>query len=912
MRRVESPQEPVAVTEERPEPVPEAGDRPWWSEPAAEVLQRMRASERGLDGAEAAERLAAAGPNLPVRPEEEPWYDDLVEELTEPMILLLLAVGVLYALFGERRDAVTIFVVILIVIGAEVVNEWRAKRAIAALASLRAPKAPVLRDGQVVALPVEAIVPGDVVLLEAGERVPADARLLSSSALAVDESMLTGESTPAAKAATRVLPPETPLAGRATMAYTGTVVTRGQGTAVVVTTGDRTEVARVAHLVAGVEQQTTPLQQELRRLSSALIWVALGASLLVPVLLLLVARQPWREALLTGLTLAFATIPEELPILITAVLALGSFRLARRQAVVKTLQAAEALGAVSVLVSDKTGTLTENRMTVAAVVDATGDHHEAAADDPLATRAILMGLLANDAVSAERGDPTDRAFFAAAGRLGIDPDRYRATADLIAAFPFSDESRSVAVRFRMHQTGQIAVKGAPEAVLARCTRTLTPEGEIRLADADRASLLRLAEELATRGFRVLAAAERRDDLPPDAARDVVEADLTFMAFVALQDPVRAGAVDAVSELAAAGVRLVMVTGDHPATAAAVGRALGLDGTAPMLGSALPSVDRDNGRRLAACTIQHPVVARATPRQKFQIVQALEETGERVAVTGDGINDAPALARATVGVAMGRTGTDVAREAADLVLADDNIATVVIAVRAARHLYDNLRKAVRFYLAVKVALILSTALPALFGFPIPFLPVQIILLELLMDLGASVSFVNEPAEEDVMRRPPRDPRVRFLDRSLAIMILLGGLSLAAAVLIVYAWAGWSGFDLAQARTAAFATWLVGHVVLALVFRGEREPLARLGLFSNRVALVWMAAAVAVAVLAGKVPLLQGALRTATIPDRAWFFIVLVPLGTALWIELFKWWRWRAVHGGDRSLVAERPPGRGTVT
>jgi len=297
------------------------------------------------------------------------------------------------------------------------------------------------------------------------------------------------------------------------------------------------------------------------------------------------------------------------------------------------------------------------------------------------------------------------------------------------------------------------------------------------------------------------------------------------------------------------------------------------------------------------------VARATPEQKYRLVEALEGAGERVAVTGDGINDAPALARATVGVAMGQSGTDVAREAADLVLADDNIATVVSAVREARHLYDNLRKVIRFYLAVKVALILATVLPALVGIPIPFTPVQIILLELLMDLGASVSFVSEPPEGDVMRRPPRDPQARFLDRAMARMILLGGLSLAMAVLVVYTWARQSGFDLVEARTAAFATWLIGHVMLALTFRSEREPLSRLGIFSNRVALIWMATAVGVAILATTVPWLESALRTATLPGRAWLLIILVPLGATLWIEVLKWWHWRSGSAASHRSMEE---------
>lgn len=875
----------------------------WWSLTPEAALSELRTTERGLSVAEAAHRLRVSGPNQPARDHDEPWYKELFEELAEPMILLLLAVGVLYAIFGERRDAITILVVILITITAEIATEWRAKRAISALNALRTPLTPVRRDGQVLAVPIESVVPGDVAVLEAGERVPADIRLLSSSALAADESALTGESTTADKRADAHLAAQAPLAEHSTMVYAGTTIVRGQGTGVVVATGATTELARVARLVAEVEPTATPLQQELRRLSRFLVWVALGASLLVPGLLLTVGGQPWRDALLTGLTLAFATIPEELPILITAMLALGSFRLARRNAVVKTLQAAEALGAVSVLVSDKTGTLTENRMTVAGVVDGDGIRHPISAVDPVVERAIHIGLLANDAPSAERGDPTDRAFFAATTEMGFDPERERADATIVATFPFSDASRSVAVRYRGQHDECIAVKGAPESVLARCTRLMTAHGEIPLQPRASAGLLSLAASLATEGYRVLAAAERSADLSVGAPRELVENELRFVAFVLLEDPVRAGAPAAVTELATAGIRLLMVTGDHPATAAAVGRTLGLIETQPVLGTALPTGGGDAGDHLAAVLANHSIVARATPEQKYRIVEALETDGERVAVTGDGINDAPALARATVGVAMGRSGTDVAREAADLVLADDNIATVVGAVREGRHLYDNLRKAIRFYLAVKVALILATVLPALIGAPIPFTPVQIILLELLMDLGASVSFVSEPSEGDVMRRPPRDARVRFLDRTMVRMILLGGFSLAAAVLIVYTWARQSGLDLTEARTAAFVTWLVGHVMLALTFRSEREPLARLGVFSNRVALVWMAAAVGVAILATNVPALESALRTTTLSGGTWALVIVVCLATTLWIEVMKWWRWRNDPVASNRLMEE---------
>ncbi len=864
----------------------------WWSRPTDRALTAFDSrADSGLTTAEADRRLTQVGPNLLAPAKEEPWYEEVAEALTEPLILLLIAVAVLYAMFGERGDAITILIVILITIAAEVATEFRAKRAIDALAALRAPHTPVVRDGSMSLVAVENIVPGDIVILEAGERVPADLRLLATTDLAIDESMLTGESLPIAKDASAALTAETPLAERTTMAYASTVVTRGEGRGLVVGTGPGTETARIAHLVQSIETQPTPLQIEMDRLARVLVWVALGASALVPALLLLVGHRGWREALLTGLTLAFATIPEELPLLITAILALGSIRLARRKAVVKSLQAAEALGSVSVLVSDKTGTLTENRMHVAGVVDSSGANHPVAAGDPLVTHAVRIGLAANDAVSAERGDPTDRAFFTAASAIGVDPAAERTAMAPIVTFPFSDTTRSVAARFHADGAARIAVKGAPEAVLARCSRLLSNDHETDLTAADRDRLLTLANNLATEGFRVIATADRADDLPATSPRESIESKLTFVALVLLEDPVRPGAREAVTDLATAGVRAIMVTGDHPATAGAIGRQVGLGGAPPVTGADLPAATAGM-RALATFAMSHPIVARATPEDKFRLLDALEGAGERVAVTGDGINDAPALARSTVGVAMGKGGTDVAREAADLILADDNIATVVVAVREARHIYDNLRKAIRFYLAIKAALILVTLLPALFGQPIPFTPVQIILLELLMDLGASVSFVAEPAERDIMRRPPRDPHTRFLDRSLAEMVLLGGCSLAAAVLIVYEWAWqWADLSLDQARTAALATWLIGHVILAMTFRSEREPLIRLGLLSNRVALVWMATAVAIAVLAATAPFVHDRLHTAAIPNKAWVLIVLVPLVATSWVELVKMWRWR---------------------
>jgi Ca2+-transporting ATPase len=672
-----------------------------------------------------------------------------------------------------------------------------------------------------------------------------------------------------------VLPESTPLAERRNLVFAGTTVARGRGTAVVTATGPRTELGRIAALAEGVEEPKTPLQVAMADLTKYLVFVAVGFSILVPGLGWLLANQDPRTMVLTGLSLAFVTIPEELPILITMVLALGAFRLSRQHAIAKRLRAVETLGGVTVIATDKTGTLTENRMEVSRFFP-----------DRAKPALLEAGVLCNDATldgGSGHGDPLEIALLHAAEDAGM------RTTHLRNAHPVRDEYSFDNARKRMSvvcsEVGglRVVAKGAPESLLAACTQRWTAKGVRPLADADRLLILTSASAMAGSGQRVLGLAEKRvrgTVLPAPQ----VESDLTFLGLVGLSDPPRPEAKASIDACRTAGVRPVMVTGDHPLTAQAIAAQIGLDGGRVLTGSELDAIPDPE---LQETVREVSVFARTTPEHKLRIVKAFHANGERVAVTGDGINDAPALAAADIGVAMGETGTDVAREAADLVLADDNFATIVRAVGEGRILFANLRKAVRYYLACKVAVVGITLLPTLLRVPIPFAPIQLIVLELFMDLAASATFVVEPPESDLLRQPPRDPRERFMTRSMVSSIFASAAGLFVAVSAAYLLTYYSGASLAVAQTTAFVTWLLGHVFLALNLRSEREPLLRLGPLSNRLMVLWGLAAIGFAVVASATPGIQSALRTAPLGVTQWgLALAFAVLGT-FWIEARKW-------------------------
>ena len=846
-----------------------------WTETGPQVLDALGTDRRrGLTGPDAGERLAEHGPNRFVTPRRVTFRAVFLDEITEPMMLLLLAVAVLYSVWGELEDTIAIIVIIAAVVFVEVFAEFRAKRVIAALGQLSAPTAPVVRDGQTVQLPTEEIVPGDVLPLRAGARVPADVRLLDAYGLRVDESALTGESVPVDKDAEAVLAPDEPLGDRANLAYAGTTVAAGRGRGVVVATGMGTELGRITGLIVEAKPPRTALQQAMRDLSRWLAYLALAFSVVVPLIGVL-GGQPWREMVLTGLTMAFATIPEELPIIISLVLGLGAYKLSRRHGVIRRLRAAEALGTVTVIATDKTGTLTENRMTVASV--AVDGEPAPLGDD--ARELLALAARCHEAAPEDdggfSGDPTDVAFLEAARDRGVLDGVGGAVA---ARFGFDAHREAMTTVLRTGDGSLLLItKGSPEAVLAQSASDRNGP----LSAEDRAALLARAERMAAAGLRVIAVATAAPrTLPGTPDRD----DLTFVGMTGLSDPPRAEVAPAVATLRGAGIRVLMVTGDHPACARAIAAEVGLDTSAGLLTGR--DLDRLDDAELADAVTRTSVFARVSPEHKLRLVAALQAGGEVVAMTGDGINDAPALAAADVGIAMGASGTDVARDAADLVLTDDNMATVTSAVGEGRTLYDNLRKGVRYYLACKAGLVATTAAGVVVGLPIPFAPIQIVVLEMFMDIAGSATFAAEPGERDRMGRPPRDPRSRFLDAPLVRSLLAGGASLFVAVAGIYLVASWSGETTPTAQTLAFVAWMVGYLALAWVMRSERTPLARVGWLSNRFLPGWTVVTAASIAFVMVVPPVRETLRLVPLTGMQWLVVVLVPIVAVSWIEIAK--------------------------
>jgi Ca2+-transporting ATPase len=781
---------------------------PVHAESLAALWERTGSRPDGLTPEEVARRPRATA----VRPQRGAGaavFGELLESVVEPLQLLLVAVGVLSAIFGELRDAIAIFVVIALVSAVEAISEVRAKRALQALRDLSAPNALVRRAGVVRTVPVDELVTGDVLLVEAGSLVAADARVVEADGLATDESRLTGEPVAAAKGPEPV-DAGAPLAERSSLLHAGTAVVGGVGEGVVVALGADTEIGRLGRLVAEAREPPTPLQRAMAELARAALIVAVVACVLVPLLGVL-RGQPAREMLLDGLTLAFATIPEELPILVTVLVAIGGLRLAQHGVLLRRLRAAEAVGAMTVLLADKTGTLTENRLEIERI---DGDRE----------RVLAAAAAAHGAAGAQ--DPVDRALAEAAGE--------RAPAERLGRYPFDPVRRRESAVWRDSDGAWVAVKGAPEAVLDACA----------LSEAERAAVLGRVARLADDGLRVIAVAERRVAAAPRDAAEA-EGELEFVGLAAFRDPLRPGVDEAVAQLAHAGVRTIVVSGDHPETVAAAAREAGLRAPEVLHGGApLDALDDDD---LAERLRGEAVIARATPEDKLRLVRILQERGEAVAVTGDGVNDAPALAAANVGIAMGARGTDLAREASDLVLVDDAYPTIVGAVEGGRGLASQLRRAVAFYLGAKIALVLVIAVPLALGLPAPFHPVHIVVLELFMDVGASVAFVSEPPAPGAMDQSPRDPASRFLDGAQVSAIALTTTALTAAVLPAFlvVHAEW-GADTAVA--AAVAGWLVAHVGIAWSLRARPGLALRRNVAFPAWALVAFAAAVVLSLTA----------------------------------------------------------------
>ncbi|WP_454731400.1 MULTISPECIES: cation-translocating P-type ATPase [Cupriavidus] len=831
-----SPSTPAAGT-----PSGATGATPWHARECHEVAREYAVDPaRGLDSEQAAQRAREHGPNALQAAPRRSVLALAAAQLADPMVVILVIAAIASAILGDKLDALVILAIVLMTTALGLSQTWRADRALAQLQQLAAAQATVLRDGHPHAIPAHELVPGDVVLLEAGNQVPADLRLVEVAQLMADESALTGESATVAKHAEAIAAPAATLGDRHNMAYLGTSVTQGHGRGIVVATGTGTELGKLARHLAPARPDT-PLQKRL----AAFSWRLSVAILLLCVAVFwlgLLRGEPPVLMLLTAISLGVAAIPEALPAVVAIILALGARKMATRKALVRKLSSVETLGSVTVICTDKTGTLTQNRMRLERLLaDARPWLPGEALANPCQRQLLVAAALCNDArpdpdagtdiSTTWIGDPTETALADAASAAGIDKLALEARLPRVQEQPF-DAARKRMTTFHRQAAGYIAfTKGAPESVIPCCTSRQTADGTLPMAP--RAALhdaLHDAQALAAQGLRVLALAMREHDTLPDPdAVAGAESSLTFLGLVALFDPPRPEAAAAVRDCVTAGIMPVMITGDHPETALAIARMLGIlgeHGGEVLTGAALAQLDR---AALQAAVAHVRVYARVDPEQKLRIVEALQNLGHFVAMTGDGINDAPALKRADIGVAMGRQGTDIAREAASLVLLDDNFATVVAAVREGRRIYDNIRKFVRYAMTGNSGELWVITLAPLFLLPIPLLPAQILWVNLVTDGLPGLALAAEPAEADVMRRPPRHPRESLFAHGMWQHILGIGLLIGLVSLGVQAWALGQGRDGWQ--TMVFTTLTLAQMAHVMAIRSEHVPLWRLPLATN---------------------------------------------------------------------------------
>ena len=780
----------------------------------------------GLTAAEAGLRLQENGPNAFPEGSRRSLTGMILDQFKDFMILVLIVAAVISGIIGDPGDTIAIVVIVLLNAAIGFTQEYRAERAMAALKQMAAPSARVRRGGELLVVAADTLVPGDVVLLDAGAIVPSDLRLIEAVQLQVAEAVLTGESQAVDKTIAAISGADIALGDRLNMAYKGTVVTRGRGTGVTVATGLATELGKVAQLLAGEEEVRTPLQKRLAHFGTRLALAVLAICVIVFAAGLLRGEPPVLM-FLTAISLAVAAIPEALPAVVTISLALGAHKMARHHALIRRLPAVETLGAITTICSDKTGTLTENRMRAEAFFVDEVATTSFGSGEPWTALGRALALCNDASVSVAggiSGDPTEVALQEAALAAGFAKAALEILLPRVAEQPFDPERKRMATLHRDGEGFVAYVKGAPEAVLPRCRARLAADGTVAL---DTAATLAAAEKMASSGLRMLALAWRRfSALPADPAE--AETELIFLGLVGLMDLPRAEAARAVAECQDAGIIPVMITGDHPATALAIARRLGMvgDGGGVVTGAELRRLsDAELDARVKAVR----VFARVDPAQKIRIVKALQAQGEHVAMTGDGVNDAPALKRADIGVAMGRGGTDVAREAAHMVLQDDNFATIVHAVREGRRIYDNIRRFIKYAMTTNSGEILTIFLAPFLGLPMPLLPIHILWINLVTDGLPGLALASEPAERDVMHRPPRPSNESIFARGMWQHIIWVGLLMAGVVLITQAWAFHSGS--AHWQTMVFTVLTLSQLGHVLAIRSEQDSLFTLGVTSN---------------------------------------------------------------------------------
>lgn len=908
--------------------------RSWYQKPASQVLVELGTSkEHGLSQKEAERRLREYGPNeLQHESGPSPWQI-FVKQFQDFMILVLLGAAAISAFLGEVLDAIAVLAIVVLNAVLGFVQEYRAERSLDALKELTAPTCTVIRDGEMKKVDARDLVPGDLVVLEGGDRVPADIRLVDSSVLQAEEAALTGESVPVDKDDRFVAKGELALGDQRNMVFMGTTVTKGRALGVVVATGMQTEIGLIAELITSSEETGTPLQQRLEQLGH---WLVAGCLLIVALVFAAGVFRgfPVYRMFLVGVSLAVAAIPEGLPAVVTIALAIGVQRMAKRNAIIRRLPAVETLGCATVICSDKTGTLTQNQMTVTELVlpgrrfRITGSGYSPEGEfllgekrvdvsaDPDVKMAARIGAICNHAEfqSVHRnglaaaaasikvrllgrtaqhyellGDPTEGALLAFAAKAKEPIRKNERTAGVIGELPFDSDRKRMTVVTRTGGRTVAWVKGAPDVILPLCDR-IQYQGSVRsITRKDHHEMLVANEDMTKRALRVLALAYRELSASQGRVGDrgLTEAELenhlVFVGLVGMIDPPRSEVKHAIRVAANAGIRSIMVTGDHLNTALAVGRELGLVGER-VSGVTGPELDGMDDAELQKVVVKTNVFARVSPKHKLRIVKALKALGEIVAMTGDGVNDAPAVKEADIGISMGRTGTDVTKEASSMVLADDNFATIVAAVEEGRGIYDNIRKFIRYLLGCNVGEVLTMFFGTMLALPLPLLPLQILWMNLVTDGLPAIALGVDPPDKSVMERPPRSPSEGVFARNLHIKILLRGITIGVCTLLAFMTEFYLGSQSVDvARTMAFTTLVMSQLFFVFQCRSEERGIMEIGLFTNPylVAAVTISFAMQLAVL--YVPWLAPIFKTVPLTVHQWV-VVLVLSGWSLAVDV----------------------------
>jgi P-type Ca2+ transporter type 2C len=868
-----------------------------------DVLKHLSTQQGGLSSDEASRRLTQYGPNeLQAAHRISPW-EILIEQFKNVLIIILIIATIFSAFLGEGLDAIVIAVIVVFAVGLGFIQEYRAERAIEALRQMAAPTAAVMRDGEEIEIPAREVVPGDIVLLRAGDKIPADARLVESVNLQVEEAALTGESVPVEKHAKPIANGGLAIADRKNLTYAGTAATYGRGRAVIVATGMDTEFGKIAQLLQTVESGRTPLQENLDKVGKNLARAAFVIVALIAAIGLF-RGQPLIEMALFGIALAVAVVPEALPAVVTISLAIGVQRMVKRNALVRRLPAVETLGSTSVICSDKTGTLTKDEMTVRKIyvagdlLNVSGAGYEpqgqfsvngsSVEPSDLLKQLLLGAALASDARNVFneeekrwhiKGDPTEGALVVAAAKADLKKSEVDELYPRINEIPFTSETKRMTTLHNVNGHTVAYSKGAPEIIIESCTRQYTAGGETALDHDGKRRILDAAQSMAGEALRVLAVATRED-----TCIETAEHEMTFLGLLGMIDPPRPEAKSAIKTCEDAGIKVVMITGDHPLTAQAVALELGLLKNGRVVTGAELDTLSDEVFEREVETIE--VYARVSPSHKLRVVTALQKNGHIVAMTGDGVNDAPALKKADIGVAMGITGTDVSKEASAMTLTDDNFASIVAAVEEGRGIFGNIKKYLMYLLSSNIGEILLIASATLLGMPIPLETVQILYLNLATDGLPALALSVDPPEKDLMKRKPRNSRLGIFTRPVTILMVIGGIWLAAVNLGLFAWALSTGRSPEEARTMTFVSVVLFEFFKAYNFRSDRNSVFKQP-FANKwlnLAIVWELTLLALIVY---LPFLHAAFNTFSLPWEDVVIVLSLAITVVPVLEIAKW-------------------------